>query len=102
MECCNFQAAAERHLTGLCEWSKPDGGMFMWLKVIDVPDTWDMIMKRALENNVMLVPGKAFMSDQGPSKSSHMRACFSVARESDFDEGFRRLAQLIREEAGKQ
>ncbi len=30
MECCNFQAAAERHLTGLCEWSKPDGGMFMW------------------------------------------------------------------------
>jgi kynurenine/2-aminoadipate aminotransferase len=47
MECCNFQAAAERHLTGLCEWSKPDGGMFMWLKVIDVPDTWDMIMKRA-------------------------------------------------------
>jgi hypothetical protein len=28
-----------------------------------------------------------------------MRACFSVAKESDFDEAFRRLAQLIREES---
>jgi DNA-binding transcriptional MocR family regulator len=28
-----------------------------------------------------------------------MRACFSVAKEADFDEGFRRLARLLREEA---
>jgi len=38
--------------------------MFMWIKANDVNDTWDMIMKRALDKNVMLVPGKAFMVDQ--------------------------------------
>ncbi len=25
--------AATRHLTGLCEWSLPQGGMFLWIKV---------------------------------------------------------------------
>ena len=58
------QAAAEKHLSGICEWSVPAGGMFMWIRALHVPDTWDMIMKRALDANVMLVPGKAFMVDQ--------------------------------------
>ncbi len=58
------QAAAEKHLTGLCEWSLPAGGMFMWIRALRVDDTWDMIMKRALDKNVMLVPGKAFLVDQ--------------------------------------
>ena len=25
--------AAEKHLTGLCEFSAPGGGMFLWMKV---------------------------------------------------------------------
>ena len=28
-----MHAAASRHLTGLCEWSLPRGGMFLWIKV---------------------------------------------------------------------
>ena len=59
-----YQAAAEKHLSEICEWSIPAGGMFMWIKALHVEDTWDMIMNRALEKNVMLVPGKAFMVDQ--------------------------------------
>ena len=38
--------------------------MFMWIRCLRVDDTWDMIMKRALEKNVMLVPGQAFLVDQ--------------------------------------
>ena len=32
------------------------------------------------------------------SKSSHLRAAFSVAGDADFDEGLRRVADLLREE----
>ncbi len=34
--------------------------MFLWLDVPGVSETWDMIMERALEKKVMLLPGKAF------------------------------------------
>ena len=53
--------AASRHLSGLCEWSVPRGGMFLWLRVNGgVRDTWDMVMGRGMASNVMLVPGKLF------------------------------------------
>ena len=27
-----MHAAASKHLAGLCEWSLPKGGMFLWIK----------------------------------------------------------------------
>ena len=98
--------AATKHLTGLCEWSLPDGGMFLWIKVDGVEDTWDMIMEEGLKRDIMLVPGKVFVPnvDGEGSKltSPYLRASYSIADEDKFDEAFRRLAQLIREEREKQ
>lgn len=90
--------AADKHLTGLCQWSVPEGGMFLWFNVPGVNDTWDMLLKRGLEKNIMLLPGHAFKPGTGTKKSSNMRAAFSVAAESDFEVAFERLAQLIKEE----
>ncbi len=39
-------ASAQRHLGDLCDWHLPDGGMFFWIKVRGVEDTWDMIIDR--------------------------------------------------------
>ena len=72
---------------------------FLWLKVHNIEDTWDMLLKRGIEKNIMLLPGKGFMpglSDN--SKCNYMRAAFSVAAEEDFDVAFARLAQLIKDE----
>ena len=38
-------AAADRQLAGLCEYSVPGGGMFLWMRVPGLSSTWDMIMK---------------------------------------------------------
>ena len=38
-------AAADRRLAGLCEYSVPGGGMFLWMRVPGLSSTWDMIMK---------------------------------------------------------
>ena len=51
-------AAADKHLAGLCQYSAPLGGMFLWMKVPRLTSTWDMIMERGLRNNIMLMPGK--------------------------------------------
>ncbi|XP_040573353.1 kynurenine/alpha-aminoadipate aminotransferase, mitochondrial [Lepeophtheirus salmonis] len=93
-------SAADKHLSGLCEWSIPGGGMFLWLKIYGIDDSWDMIMERAMAKNVMLLPGKVFMVD--PSRPcSYARAAFSMASADDFNIAFERLAELIHEEKTK-
>ena len=90
-------AAAEKHLTGLCEWSAPKGGMFLWIRVDGVEDTWDMIMRRGLERNIMLLPGRAF-STKPEEPCPYLRASFSLASKENVDIALGRLAGLIRDE----
>jgi len=89
--------AADKHLTGLCEYGVPLGGMFLWIKVPALKSTWEMIMERGLKQNIMLMPGKAFQTD-ATGDCQYLRAAFSVAPQENFDPAMRRLASLIREE----
>ena len=71
----------------------------MWFKVHNIEDTWDLLLKRGIEKNIMLLPGKGFMPGLSDNtKCNYMRAAFSVAKEEDFDVAFARLAQLIKDE----
>ena len=88
--------AALKHLSGLCQWSLPKAGMFLWIKVEGVEDTWGMIMEEGLKRNIMLVPGKVFVP-QG-RESPFLRASYSIVPEDKLDLAFSRLAELIREE----
>jgi len=87
--------AAQKHLAGICEWDVPGGGMFLWIKVKGVEDTWDLIMDKATKNKVMVLPGKAFQPLGGDSP--YIRASFSITDIKDFDTGFQRLAKVIKE-----
>ena len=64
-----------------------------------------MIMEEGLRRNIMLVPGRVFVprrEDGGRPASPYMRASYSLAPVEKFDEAFRRLAELVREERAKQ
>ncbi|XP_077209713.1 kynurenine/alpha-aminoadipate aminotransferase, mitochondrial-like isoform X2 [Paroedura picta] len=90
-------AAADKWLTGLAEWHPPKAGLFLWIKVKGISDTHEMVTKKALEKGVVLLPGRGFTLD--PSKPcSYIRASFSYASSDQMDQGFQRLAELIREE----
>ena len=93
----NMMEAADRHLKGVCEYSVPLGGMFLWIKVPELTSTWDMIMERAMKKNIMLMPGKAFQPDVN-KPCQYLRAAFSIAKEDKFDSAMERLADLITEE----
>lgn len=87
--------AAEKHLSHVCTWSIPQGGMFLWMKAPGIEDTWNMIYEKAAAKNVMLIPGKAFVP--GGGNSSFMRASFSVSDVDQFETAFERLASVIQE-----
>lgn len=90
-------AAMERHLKGLCEWTVPTGGMFVWIKVRGVSDVYEMLLTRGLKKNITFVPGHAFMADP-TAACNYIRASYSKATPKQIDRAMKLLAELIREE----
>lgn len=93
------QQAVETHLTGLCSWHTPDGGMFFWVKVIDMEVTeefTDFLRTRG----VSAVAGTFFSVNL--TKSSAIRISYSVVKEEDIDKAIKCLAETIKELKGRQ
>jgi len=93
-----FLASAEAHLTGLAEWHAPEAGMFVWLKLLGVEDSFALIKEDAVAEKVLLVPGAAFTVG---GSSGYVRAAFSTASPEDMEEACARLARLLRRRAGE-
>ena len=77
------------------EWTKPDGGLFLWMSLPEYMDTDKMLM-RAIENNVAYVVGTDFFHDG--SVKNCMRLNFSMATNEQIEEGIKRLAEVINKE----
>ncbi|XP_075356426.1 kynurenine/alpha-aminoadipate aminotransferase, mitochondrial isoform X3 [Mycteria americana] len=88
--------AADKWLKDLAEWYPPAAGMFLWIKIKGVADTQQLIMEKALQKEVLLVPGGAFNIDSS-EPSSYVRASFSLSSPAQMDLAFKRLADLIKE-----
>lgn len=91
-----FLASASKHLTGLATWTSPRAGMFVWMKLSGIRDSWPLIKEKAVAKKVLLVPGESFSPDAGPSP--YVRAAYSTASFEEMDEALRRFAELLREE----
>ncbi|KAM8969719.1 kynurenine/alpha-aminoadipate aminotransferase, mitochondrial isoform 3-T3 [Sarcophilus harrisii] len=89
-------AAADKWLKGLAEWHVPVAGMFLWIKIKGISDTKQLIMEKALQKEVLLVPGDAFNIDNS-KPSSYVRASFSLSSPEQMNQAFQRLAELIKE-----
>jgi kynurenine/2-aminoadipate aminotransferase len=87
--------AAERHLVGLAQWSIPDAGMFLWIRIPGILDTKTWIEETAAQSNILLVPGQSFWP--WDHVSNHVRASFSTASNEEMDIAIQRLATLIRD-----
>ncbi|XP_026878291.2 kynurenine/alpha-aminoadipate aminotransferase, mitochondrial isoform X1 [Electrophorus electricus] len=89
-------SSADKWLKDLAEWHAPAAGMFLWIKLKGIKDTQKLIMEKALEKEVLLVPGGVFnicSSDPCP----YVRAAFSLSTPQQIDEAFKRLSVLIKE-----
>ena len=71
-----FINLCDKELKGLATWTYPEAGMFVWFTFVGIDDTLDLIMTKAKEEKVLLVPGQSFFTNGKPS--SCVRASFSV------------------------
>lgn len=76
-----------------CKWSRPDGGMFIWVTLPEGIDT-EELFKEAINEKVCYIHGGAFCVDDSGHRS--MRLNFSNADEDKIEEGVKRLGNLIK------
>jgi 2-aminoadipate transaminase len=77
------------------EWTRPQGGMFIWVTLPDFIDTTDLLA-RALRDNVAFVPGAGSYLD-GRGHNS-MRLNFSASDGDAIREGVRRIGEVVKEQ----
>lgn len=74
-------------------WSRPEGGMFIW---VELPDSFDTkwILPRAVEDHgVAFVPGHAFFARD--PQSNTMRLSYSLPSISQIETGMARLGECL-------
>lgn len=87
--------ALKEHMPDGVEWTKPEGGMFVW---VTLPKDMDgaALLRHALETQKLaFVPGQAFFADR--SGANTLRLAYSLADEAQINEGMKRLGAAIRD-----
>lgn len=74
-------------------WTRPEGGLFLWLTVPEKINTMDLFMK-AIEDKVAFVPGEIFFPKKHIRHNS-MRINFSYPTKEQIIEGVRRLSAVV-------
>jgi DNA-binding transcriptional MocR family regulator len=87
-------AALTREMPAGVEWTKPEGGMFVWMTLPAQIDAADLLAQSLKTERIAFVPGRAFHADG--SNGNTLRLSFSCADEAAIDEGMKRLGRLIR------
>ncbi len=88
-------ASMEEFLEGLAEWTKPQGGLFVWARLPEFIHTSEMLAS-AIEAKVAYVPGSGFFPYRGGENC--LRLNFSYPEPDLLWEGIKRLSKVIKRE----
>jgi len=78
-------------------WTRPEGGLFLWVTVPEHIDTY-ALFEEAVKYKVAFVPGEVFYGEN-PAKN-HMRINFSFASKKQLAEAVKRLSRLLKSRLG--
>lgn len=87
-------AALEKYMPSSVTWTRPEGGMFIWLTLPADTDGADLLVQSLKSQRVAFVPGSAFHAD-GTGRNT-IRLSFSLSDPATIDTGIARLATLLR------
>jgi DNA-binding transcriptional MocR family regulator len=87
-------SALERDMPSGVTWTKPQGGMFIWVTLPEGIDAAQLLERAIKEARVAFVPGRAFHFDG--SSANTLRLSFSLADEAKIADGIGRLAEVVR------
>ena len=96
-QCAAMLASLEKHMPAGVEWNRPEGGMFVWVKLPKHADKQIDTMKlleQAIEQHVAFVPGGPFFANE--AEHNTLRLSFVTVPPAKIDEGVAKLGALIR------
>lgn len=88
--------AMAKYMPAGVEWTKPEGGMFVWVTLPKGFDGASLLAKAVRDHRIAFVPGKAFHAD-GTGENT-IRLSFSCASDDAIETGISRLGTLIKSE----
>lgn len=86
--------AMERYFPPGISWTKPDGGIFLWVTLPQGMDAMQLFEK-AVQAKVAYVPGSCYYANGGGD--NELRLNFSACDEGKIEAGIQRLAKVITE-----
>ena len=90
-------AAMEKHFPPGVTWTRPQGGLFLWVQLPEHIDVSELL-NVALQEKVAFVPGRAFYPNEGGKNA--MRLTFATASPEKIEEGIKRLGRAMGEAMG--
>jgi len=88
-------AALEKYYSDYATWTKPSGGMFLWL-YLKKDINADQLLEYCAERGLVFLPGSAFFP-AGQNGKSELRLSFSNLPPKKVEKGIRLLAEYTRE-----
>ncbi len=96
-EKCNAMLdAMDRHFPDKAVYTRPDGGIFLWVTLPEGVDT-GALLKKAIERKVAFVPGNSFMVNAA-EPSNCFRLNFTTMSNDKIEQGIKILGDLLKEE----
>ncbi|MHA7270223.1 aminotransferase-like domain-containing protein [Arthrobacter sp. HLT1-20] len=92
--CAALLAALTEFMPAGVQWTRPEGGFFVWLTLPEGIDTYPLLYK-GIDAGVVFVPGAAFSASHAPSNK--LRLAFSAVPPETLREGVKRLAPVLAE-----
>ncbi|MFN3131423.1 PLP-dependent aminotransferase family protein [Roseibium sp.] len=86
-------AALETYMPEGTRWTRPEGGMFVWVELPEGTDAAGLLKEAVETAKIAFVPGKAFFADG--SGGNTLRLSFSATTPEKITEGISRLGALI-------
>ncbi|MCS7111662.1 MAG: PLP-dependent aminotransferase family protein [Ignisphaera sp.] len=87
--------AIQEHIVETAWWTRPIGGMFIWIKLNTRVDT-ERLLPKAYSRGVIYVPGRGFYHNEDGFDT--MRLNFTYPSIDQIEEGIERLSRVIMEE----
>lgn len=87
--------ALEEFMPSGVTWTRPQGGLFLWVKLPEHVNTAEMLPK-AVEKKVAYVPGAPFFPNGGGENT--MRLNFSYCKPETIIEGISRLGEVVHQQ----
>lgn len=98
---CSFMLSQmEAELKEMLNFTRPDGGMFIWGELKSGADA-TTLLDEAVREGIAYIPGEYFYANEEDARKNTMRLNFTLLDESQILEGIKRMKNVLRKTGGK-